>query len=140
MTYTVPVPHGLPVQCDAGPFDPPRQITRLREGRPPSPLVYEEHIVDIAERLLDVLARLTPPVDLAEEFALPVPSLVICELLGFPRADRKTFQVTAKSLEEDVALDEKMATLGCIDHVSGRTGYAQTRRPRRGHSIGPRPS
>jgi cytochrome P450 len=70
----------------------------------------EEHIVDIAERQLDELARLTPPVDLVKEFALPVPSLVICELLGVPYADRETFQVnSAKFLEKDVTLDEKMA-------------------------------
>jgi cytochrome P450 len=193
MTDTAPIPHGLPMERDAGPFDPPREITRLRQVRPVSPLVFpdghegwlvtgydavrqlmadtrfssrqdigvlhmpyetpgmpaatepspqppgmfiamdppdhtrlrkrltgaftvkrmkqlEEHIVDIAERQLDELARLTPPVDLVKEFALPVPSLVICELLGVPYADRETFQVnSAKFLEKDVTLDEKMA-------------------------------
>jgi cytochrome P450 len=73
----------------------------------------EEHIIDITERQLDELARLTPPVDLVKEFALPVPSLVICELLGVPYSDRETFQVnSAKFLEKDVSLDEKMAALG----------------------------
>jgi cytochrome P450 len=181
------------MERDAGPFDPPRDITRLREARPVSPMVFpdghegwlvtgyeavrqlmadtrfssrqdlgilhipygtpgmpaptepspqvpglfismdppdhtrlrrkltgaftvkrmkqlEEHIIDIAEQQLDELARLTPPVDLVKEFALPVPSLVICELLGVPYADRETFQVnSAKFLEKDVQLDEKMA-------------------------------
>jgi cytochrome P450 len=196
MSQTAPIPHGLPMERDAGPFNPPRQITRLREVRPVSPMVFpdghkgwlvtgydavrqlladtrfssrqdigiihvpyetpgmpaqtepspqmpgvfvamdppdhtrlrrrltgaftvkrmkqlEDHIIDITERQLDELARLTPPVDLVKEFALPVPSLVICELLGVPYSDRETFQVnSAKFLEKDVSLDEKMAALG----------------------------
>ncbi|MDT0456312.1 cytochrome P450 [Streptomyces sp. DSM 41527] len=193
MSQTVSVPQGLPMERDAGPFDPPRLLTRLREARPVSPLLFpdghegwlvtgydavrrlmadtrfssrqdlgilhvpyeaphmpaatepspqvpglfvamdppdhtrlrrrltgaftvkrmkqlEEHIIDIAERQLDELARLTPPVDLVKEFALPVPSLVICQLLGVPYADRETFQVnSAKFLVKDQSLDEKMA-------------------------------
>jgi cytochrome P450 len=193
MSQTVPVPHGLPMERDAGPFDPPRQITRLREARPVSPMAFpdghegwivtgydavrqlmaatrfssrqdigifhvpyeipgmpavtepspqapgvfiamdppdhtrlrrmltgaftvrrvkqlEEHIIDIAERHLDEMARLTPPVDLVKEFALPVPSLVICELLGVPYADRANFQVnSAKFLNKDLPFDEQIA-------------------------------
>lgn len=194
MSQTPPPPlHGLPMERDAGPFDPPRQVSRLREARPVSPMVFpdghegwlvtghaaarrlladtrfssrqdigplhvpydvpgmppvtepspqvpglfismdppdhtrlrrmltgaftvkrmkqlEEHIVEIAERQLDEMARLTPPVDLVKEFALPVPSLVICELLGVPYEDRASFQAnSAKFMERDIALDEKMA-------------------------------
>lgn len=70
----------------------------------------EEHIIDIVERQLDALALLSPPADLVKEFALPVPSLVICQLLGVPYADRETFQVnSAKFLVKDQSLDEKMA-------------------------------
>jgi cytochrome P450 len=193
MTQPVAVPQGLPMKRDAGPFDPPREITRLRDARPVSPMIFpdghegwlvtgydavrqvmadtrfssrqdigvvhvpyetpgmpaptepspqvpglfiamdppdharlrrkltgaftvkrvkmlEEHINEIAERQLDELARLTPPVDLVREFALPVPSLVICELLGVPYADRADFQAnSAKFLAKEAALDEKMA-------------------------------
>lgn len=38
------------------------------------------------------------PVDLVEALALPVPSLVICELLGVPYADHEFFQINSKSL------------------------------------------
>ncbi|MEV0295938.1 cytochrome P450 [Nocardia sp. NPDC050710] len=198
MSQTVPVPQGLPMRRNAGPFDPPREITRLREARPVSPMVFpdghegwvvtgyyavrqlmadtrfssrqdigivhvpyetpgmpvatepspqipglfiamdppdhtrlrrkligaftvkrmkqlEEHIIDIAERQLDEMARLTPPVDLVAEFALPVPSLVICELLGVPYADRETFQGnSAKFLVKDQTLEEKMAAYGAM--------------------------
>ena len=201
MTQTVPVPQGLPMDRDAGPFDPPRAITRLRDARPVSPMIFpdghegwlvtgyeavrqlmadnrfssrqdlgvlhmpyetpgmpvqtepspqvpglfiamdppdhtrlrrkltgaftvrrmkalEERIVEITERQLDELARLTPPVDLVKAFALPVPSLVICELLGVPYEDRETFQVnSAKFMEKDVTLDDKMAAYGAV------TGY-----------------
>ena len=45
----------------------------------------------VAERL-EVLEALDGPVDLWQEFALPVPALTICELLGVPYADREYFQ------------------------------------------------
>ncbi len=48
----------------------------------------------IDEVIADCLAELTAvdgPVDLVEVFARPVPSLVICELLGVPRSDREFF-------------------------------------------------
>jgi cytochrome P450 len=201
MSDTVPVPHGLPLDRDAGPFDPPSAITLLREARPVSPMIFadghegwlvtgydaarelladtrfssrqdlgvlhmpyevpgmpstvepspqepgvflamdppdhtrlrrtltgaftvkrtkqlEEHVVEIAERRLDEMARLTPPVDLVREFALPVPSLVICELLGVPYADREDFQThSAKFMEREVTLEDKMAA------YTGLTGY-----------------
>jgi cytochrome P450 len=187
----VDVPHGLPMERDAGPFDPPREITRLREARPVSPLVFpdghegwlvtgyeevrqmmadtrfssrldldvihvpyetgmpvatepsppipgmfvamdppdhsrlrkrltgaftvkrmkqlEEHIAEVVERQLDHLAGLTPPVDLVKEFALPVPSLVICGLLGVPYADREKFQAdSAQFMVREQSLEEKM--------------------------------
>ncbi|MDA3626957.1 cytochrome P450 [Saccharopolyspora sp. WRP15-2] len=199
MSETVSTPHGLPMTRDAGPFDPPREISRLREHRPVSPMIFpdghegwlvtgydavrrlmadtrfssrqdigvlhvpyeipgmptstepspqlpgvfiamdppdhtrlrrkltgaftvkrmkvlEEHITDIAERQLDELARRTPPVDLVEAFALPVPSLVICELLGVPYADRADFQAnSAKFMVKDQPIDEKMAAYGALN-------------------------
>ncbi|MFE7741529.1 cytochrome P450 [Nocardia sp. NPDC057455] len=198
MTRAIPIPNGLPTERDASPFDPPRDITRLRETHPVCPLIFpdghegwlvtgydavrrlmadnrfssrqdigilhvpyetpgmpvatepspqvpglfvamdppdhtrlrrkltgaftvkrmkqlEEHIIDITERQLDEMARLTPPVDLVKAFALPVPSLVICELLGVPYADRENFQVnSAKFLIKDQPLEEKMAAYGAM--------------------------
>ncbi|AXB41675.1 cytochrome P450 [Amycolatopsis albispora] len=197
MTETT-IPQGLPMDRDAGPFDPPSAITRLRETRPVSPLAFpdghqgwlvtgyeavrrlmadtrfssrqdigivhvpyevegmpaptepsppmpgvfiamdppehgrlrkrltgaftvkrmkqlEEQIIEITERQLDHLATLAPPVDLVAEFALPVPSLVICELLGVPYADRETFQAnSAQFLVKDQTLEEKMGALGAM--------------------------
>ncbi|WP_198680742.1 cytochrome P450 [Lentzea terrae] len=185
--------HGLPMDRDVTPFDPPSQITQVRSTRPVSPMLFpdghegwlvtgydavrealadtrfssrqdlgilhvpyptpgmpeqtepspqtpglfismdppdhtrlrrkltgaftvkrmkalEEGIIEITERQLDELAKLTPPVDLVQAFALPVPSLVICEMLGVPYADRETFQSnSSKFMERDVNLDDKMA-------------------------------
>ncbi|WP_280448372.1 cytochrome P450 [Nocardia brasiliensis] len=217
MNTTVPVPHGLPMQRNAGPFDPPREITQLRAARPVSPLIFpdghegwlvtgydavrqlmadtrfssrqdigivhvpyetpgmpaatepsppmpglfiamdppehtrlrrkligaftvrrmkmlEEHIIEITERQLDEMARLTPPVDLVKAFALPVPSLVICELLGVPYEDRETFQVnSAKFLVKDQTLDEKMAAFGAM--LGYLTGLVTQKRTAPGEDI-----
>ncbi|MGW5361203.1 cytochrome P450 [Actinopolymorpha pittospori] len=198
MSQTVAVPQGLPMERDAGPFNPPSEVTRLRGVRPVSPMAFpdghqgwlvtgyeavrqlmadtrfssrgdigvmhvpfetpgmpaatepsppmpgvfiamdppdhtrlrrrligaftvkrmkqlEEQIIDITERQLEELAHLTPPVDLVKAFALPVPSLVICEMLGVPYADRETFQVnSATFLERDVSLEDKMGALGAL--------------------------
>ncbi|WP_405738514.1 cytochrome P450 [Streptomyces sp. NBC_01525] len=198
MSHADPATRALPTERDAGPFDPPREITRMREARPVSPLRFpdghegwivtgydearqlladsrfssrqdigilhvpyetpgmpvptepspqvpglfiamdppdhtrlrrkltgaftvkrmrrlEEHIADVVEQQLDALARLAPPVDLVKEFALPVPSLVICELLGVPYEDRDTFQTnSARFLLKEQTLEEKMAAYGAM--------------------------
>ncbi|GAA0931316.1 cytochrome P450 [Nonomuraea longicatena] len=49
----------------------------------------EPRITEITEQVLDAMR---PPADLVEDFALPIPSLVICELLGVPYEDRDSFQ------------------------------------------------
>jgi len=46
----------------------------------------------IVDRLLDDMAKRTGPVDLVEAFALPVPSMIISELLGVPYADHDFFE------------------------------------------------
>jgi cytochrome P450 len=50
----------------------------------------------IVDDLIDDLLAGPKPVDLVEAFALPVPSLVICELLGVPYADHDFFQESSK--------------------------------------------
>ncbi|MFC5831485.1 cytochrome P450 [Nonomuraea insulae] len=52
----------------------------------------EPRIIEIVEDHLDLVERAGPGTDLVENFALPIPSLVICELLGVPYADRADFQ------------------------------------------------
>nr|WP_307682546.1 cytochrome P450 [Nocardia vulneris] len=58
--------------------------------------------------VLDGMQDAGSPVDLVECFALPVPSLVICELLGVPYADREMFQrLTAVQLRATAAQEER---------------------------------
>jgi cytochrome P450 len=58
----------------------------------------EPRIEKIASDRLDEMEREGPPADLVQAFALPIPSLVICELLGVPYDDRAMFQRTAATL------------------------------------------
>jgi cytochrome P450 len=46
----------------------------------------------IITELLDAMEKDGPPADLVQAFALPLPSLVICELLGVPYEDHDFFQ------------------------------------------------
>jgi cytochrome P450 len=53
-------------------------------------------IQSIVDGLIDDLVEQGPPADLVTTFALPVPSLVICELLGVPYRDHEYFQQRSK--------------------------------------------
>ncbi|WP_244194516.1 hypothetical protein [Amycolatopsis echigonensis] len=58
-----------------------RRVERLRE-----------YVREQVDRHLDAMLAKPGPADLVRDFALPIPSLVICELLGVPSADRELFQ------------------------------------------------
>jgi cytochrome P450 len=47
---------------------------------------------------LDAMERSFPPVDLVEAFALPIPSITICDVLGVPYSHRKDFHQNTWSL------------------------------------------
>ncbi|RUL90366.1 cytochrome P450 [Micromonospora gifhornensis] len=49
-------------------------------------------ITEIVDSLLDEVVRRGPGVDLVATFTLPVPSVVICRLLGVPYADHEFFE------------------------------------------------
>ena len=77
-------------------FDPPEH-TRLRRMLTAAFTVrqirrLEPWIARIVQDHLDAMERSGAPVDLVEAFARPIPSLVICELLGVPYEDRADFQ------------------------------------------------
>jgi cytochrome P450 len=66
-------------------------------------------IEEIVDSHLDDLERDGPPADLVPRFALPIPSLVICELLGVPYSERERFQrLTARQLDLSVPLEERL--------------------------------
>ncbi|SRR6266498_1005948 len=64
----------------------------------------------IVDDLIDAMLAGPKPVDLVQAFALPVPSLVICQLLGVPYADHDFFQDNSKILiNRNVTGEERMA-------------------------------
>lgn len=65
-------------------------VRRLRALRP--------RIQQIVDTCIDDLLDAGPEADLVEALAVPVPSLVICELLGVPKQDRPYFQERTKLL------------------------------------------
>ena len=69
----------------------------------------EPRIVEIVEQQLDEMQSQCPPADLVAHFALPIPSLVICELLGVPYADREDFQRrSARQLDLSAPIPERL--------------------------------
>ncbi|PAK28026.1 cytochrome P450 [Streptomyces sp. alain-838] len=66
-----------------------------------------QHIVD---GLIDDMLTGPNPTDLVEAFALPVPSLVICELLGVPYRDHDFFQTNSKTMILRTATPEQRQT------------------------------
>ncbi|MGW3997390.1 cytochrome P450 [Amycolatopsis sp. NPDC004772] len=94
----------------------PFTIRRVAAMRP-----AVQKIVD--DRIDELLAG-PKPVDLVEAFALPVPSLVICELLGVPYADHDFFQENSKVIVHRDARPEERAAghralIGYLDELVG---------------------
>lgn len=71
---------------------------------------YEPFIRSVVAGHIDRLASLSQPVDLYREFGLPVPALVISELLGVPEGDREEFErATASQVDLRLTLEERQA-------------------------------
>ncbi|MFJ8001445.1 cytochrome P450 [Streptomyces sp. NPDC096310] len=64
-------------------------------------------VARLTDELLTAMSELSGPVDLVEHFALPLPSLVICELLGVPYEDHAFFQEQSKPLVDQKATAEE---------------------------------
>ncbi|QYN37444.1 cytochrome P450 [Pseudonocardia sp. DSM 110487] len=72
-------------------------------------------IQKIVDDLIDDMLAGPKPVDLMEAFALPVPSLVICELLGVPYTDHDFFQDNSKVIvKRDATAQERTAATGAL--------------------------
>lgn len=93
-------------------MDPPRHTelrrilsaefhaTRIEALRP--------EVQRITDDLIDRILQLGPPVDLVANFALPLPSLTICRLLGVPAKDRDFFQGRAEVIASASAPPEEV--------------------------------
>ncbi|WKU07086.1 cytochrome P450 [Micromonospora sp. HUAS LYJ1] len=80
----------------------------------------EPRVRRIVDRQLAELAGRGSPVDLVTGYALPVPSLVICELLGVPTADRAEFNAqTSRLIDVSVPVRERLRVgRGLRDYMS----------------------
>ncbi|MFC4563794.1 cytochrome P450 [Nocardiopsis mangrovi] len=78
----------------------------------------------IVDDLIDAMLAGPKPVDLMQAFALPVPSLVICELLGVPYDDHDFFQENSKRLiSREAAPEERAAAHGRLSaYLDGLMG------------------
>jgi len=122
---------GKPVPGQLITLDPPDH-TRLRRLLTPEFTVrrmsrLRPRIAEIVENALDDLERAGKPADLVAHFALPVPSLVICELLGVPYADRAGFHERAvRVLDTSLPLDDRVAAQEeDHDYMAGLVARAQ---------------
>lgn len=104
-----------PVERTDGMFvfmDPPEhtRIRRLLQGQftVRRMRALEARMSAIAAEHIDAMIAAGPPVDLVKAYALPLPSQMICELLGVDYADRATFQEsTAVSLSDEASPEER---------------------------------
>ncbi|GGQ60451.1 cytochrome P450 [Couchioplanes azureus] len=78
----------------------------------------EPLIGDVVDGALDATEAAGPPADLVATFALPVPSLVICHLLGVPYADHPFFQRHSTTL-----LDRSADPMRAREAMLGLRGY-----------------
>jgi cytochrome P450 len=97
-------------------FDPPEH-THLRRMLTPEFTMrrmrrLDPRITEIVDDHLDLLERAGPGADLVENFALPIPSLVICELLGVPYGDRAEFQDRTSRMTDTSLPAEERSKLG----------------------------
>ncbi|MEU6082938.1 cytochrome P450 [Streptomyces sp. NPDC047108] len=69
---------------------PSFSVRRIAEMRP--------RVQVVVDQLLDAMVDQGPPADLVSAFALPVPSMIICELLGVPYADHDFFEEQSRRL------------------------------------------
>ncbi|TDE28637.1 cytochrome P450 [Nonomuraea mesophila] len=102
-------------------LDPPEH-TRLRRMLTPEFTVrrmrrLEPRITEIVQDALDDLEGAGKPADLVRHFALPVPSLVICELLGVPYADRAEFHDRSVRLVDTSLPAEQRLAVQREDHA-----------------------
>ncbi|MEV7402131.1 cytochrome P450 [Streptomyces sp. NPDC091267] len=72
-------------------------------------------IQETVDSLLDAMVAQGPPADLVDAFALPVPSMVICALLGVPYTDHEFFEAQSRKLLRGPAAGDVEAARDALD-------------------------
>ncbi|MFH9861342.1 cytochrome P450 [Streptomyces sp. NPDC017202] len=76
------------------------------------------YIQEVVDECVDAMLSGPRPTDLVQQLSLVLPSLVICELLGVPYADRDMFQKRARTVVSRTATAEEWA-----DNLGGMRVY-----------------
>jgi cytochrome P450 len=107
-------------------MDPPEHRVHRKMLVPEfSPGRSESYLPDIraaADQAIDDLLSGPHPADLVKGFALPVPSLVICSLLGVPYADHEEFHLHSRIRVSQASSPEQVnaanqALIGMLDRL-----------------------
>ncbi|WP_410651815.1 cytochrome P450 [Amycolatopsis sp. cmx-4-54] len=84
-------------------------VKRMKALQPRIQQIVDEH--------LDALLAGPKPADLVQALSLPVPSLVICELLGVPYSDHEFFQsCSSRMLSREVTAEERMTAFEQLEN------------------------
>lgn len=70
--------------------------------------LLSERIEQITTECLDAMEKAGPPTDLVTAFAKPIPTIVICEILGVPYEDRASFQEQIDAFMGGEVSDEEL--------------------------------
>jgi pentalenolactone synthase len=76
-------------------------------------------IEGLVDDLLAAMAEHGPPVDLVESLARPLPTLVICDLLGVPPAERERFQKWSEQGADPMDAQGSRAVMGSLGSSMG---------------------
>ncbi|GAB3708707.1 cytochrome P450 [Amycolatopsis oliviviridis] len=83
-------------------------VKRMKALQPRIQQIVDEHI--------DALLAGPQPADLVQALSLPVPSLVICELLGVPYSDHEFFQgCSSKMLNREVSAEDRQVAFEALE-------------------------
>lgn len=100
-------------------------VKRIKAMRP--------EIEEVVHGFLDDMVAAGPPVDLVRSYALPIPSMMICRMLGVPYEDHGFFQGASRRLLGSQSADDTLAArqeledylTGLVDSGGYRPGLIQ---------------
>ncbi|MFF2568894.1 cytochrome P450 [Streptomyces sp. NPDC058084] len=84
------------------------------------------------DRLLDAVEEAGPPAELVRAFALPVPSIVICDLLGVPYEDHDFFEEQSRRLLRGPTAEDTEDALAQLEGYLGDLVDLKRRKPGEG--------
>src|SRR5262245_25178341 len=88
-----------------------------------------ERVEQVTTEHLDAMEKAGPPVDLVTAFAKPIPTIMICELLGVPYETRAFFQKQVDAIVAGVSKEEQVAGYVATEQYIARLVAAKRAHP-----------